>query len=237
METVDEIIERVGPEAFVEAAQRAWAAAATLGYQHAPPSRPDEATRQRDWDTLYDAASAAMTLDGSGHARVVLAFEIYRRAPSYTVLSRIDDVFWTSLPADGRRAFWDEVRALLSQQDDRLARPVEYMLWCDVFEEPERVEAAWTELTDGDPPPRLLERVLPNTGPVPYALKKPLYDRLLSDPGWHPLIYRSLLHSAFDVYGKVDVDQALSLLDHLDLPSHQMEHRGALLERLRSRKD
>jgi hypothetical protein len=52
---------------------------------------------------------------------------------------------------------------------------------------------------------------------VPFSRKAPLYERLAADKRWHPFIFRSLLHSAFDVYGDLDKKAARRLLAQLSL--------------------
>jgi hypothetical protein len=101
---------------------------------------------------------------------------------------------------------------------DRLADPIAYSLWCDYFEDPASVEEAWTAVAaPGAVSARGLQRVLNVSGPVPYDLKVPIYERLVGSTHWHPFIFRSLLYSAFDVYGQIDARAARKLLDKLSL--------------------
>lgn len=77
----------------------------------------------------------------------------------------------------------------------------------------------------------LLQRVLIHSGPVPYDLKRELYERLLPDEKWHYYIYRSLLHSAFDMYGKIHRKDAGQVLEQLEL-ADDLEHLGKLQDKL-----
>jgi hypothetical protein len=115
-----------------------------------------------------------------------------------------------------------------------LAEPVAYSLWVDYYEDRSTVEEAWRETTrlDGDWE-RRLERVLIASGPVPYSLKAPVYQRLIDQRRWHPFIFRSLLHSAYDVYGHLDIAAARQLLGHLKLPP-DTEHLDDLSAKLAS---
>jgi hypothetical protein len=49
------------------------------------------------------------------------------------------------------------------------------------------------------------------------CLKVPIYERLVESTHWHPFIFRSLLYSAFDVYGQIDAKVARMLLENLSL--------------------
>jgi hypothetical protein len=165
-------------------------------------------------------------------ARVELAFELYRSMPCYANLMYIR---YTECDAAAKARFWEEYASLLSDDDDRLADPVAYSLWCDLFEDPSTAEEAWVALASpGALSDRGLERLLEASGPVPYALKAALYERLVVSPRWHPLIFRSLLFSVFDVYGKVDAKAARELLKRLSLPK-TTEHLERLVHQLASK--
>jgi hypothetical protein len=112
---------------------------------------------------------------------------------------------------------WREYRDLLATDDDRLADPVAYSLWVDFFEDPETVGEAWRELTL-DEDERRLTRLLSVSGPVPWSLKAPLFERLAPDRRWHEPIVRALGGVAFDVYGDIDEHSAANLLSQLDPP-------------------
>jgi hypothetical protein len=67
-------------------------------------------------------------------------------------------------------------------------------------------------------------KLLEYAGPVPFDLKAPLYNRLIKDKANHPAIFKSLLYSAQDVYGKIDKPRAQALLKKLktiDTTSHE----------------
>ena len=76
-------------------------------------------------------------------------------------------------------------------------------------------------LVTDDAPPRLLERVLIASGPVPFRLKTRLYAKLINDEHWHYFIYRSLLHSTFDIYGEIEQREVIKLLAELKLPPEE----------------
>jgi hypothetical protein len=134
--------------------------------------------------------------------------------PSYRCLSELK-MCYSDLDDGLRSKLWEAYRALLAEADDRLADPVAYSLWVDFFEDP-RTEA-WAEMTASDLGRKGLERLLDASGPVPYELKEPLYERLAADPAWHAAVFRGLLYSYFDYYGKIDRAKAARLLEQLQL--------------------
>jgi hypothetical protein len=209
------LLEHVGEQRFESASRWAWRTAAGTG-----------ASRQGAEHWPDDLAQVPHELeqlvwrrdDATWAERVGLAFALYRKMPCYTNLmyARHHVSKWD---AEASERFWGEYRRLIGDDDDRLADPVAYSLWCDYFEDTATVERAWHEiarpaaLTD-----RGLERVLDMAGPVPFGLKAPLYERFVADRRWHQAIFRSLLHSGFEYYGDLDGEAARRLLSRLDLP-------------------
>ncbi|HEX2084285.1 MAG TPA: hypothetical protein VHF89_01270 [Solirubrobacteraceae bacterium] len=156
--------------------------------------------------------------DAPAQERMAVALELYRAMPCYANLMGIKLVY-DDLPRDVRDTLWAEVRAHLAQPDDRLAEPVAYSLFVDFYEDPSTVHEAWAQTATTEPlEPRRIERVLDSSGPVPFALKEPLYAQLANEPRWHPHIFRSLVRSALDVYGDLDEERARGWLARLDLP-------------------
>jgi hypothetical protein len=148
--------------------------------------------------------------------RLALAMALYRDLPSYAVLMYGTSAY-REFSGETRTAFWVAYRVLLADPDARLADPIAYSLWCDYFEDPKTVHEAWCGVDPSTLPRRGLERLLDVAGPVPWTLKAPLYQRLLPDLSRHQAIFRSLLSSRFDVYGRIDATQALRLLNQLRL--------------------
>jgi len=97
-------------------------------------------------------------------------------------------------------------------------------LWADWFEDPKTAAGAFAALLGDDvdsltePARRRVERVLSHSGPVPWAAKYDAYRAAADVPGLHPALFRGLLTSYLDYYGKNDPPAALALLDRLDLP-------------------
>ena len=154
---MDGLIAAVGEERFRDAQEWAWATAAGTG-------RSLRSSGDDEWpagivDVPHDLSD--LIWDKSEEpwlARLELAFELYRQMPCYATLMYMPHKEWDD-EAKGR--FWDEYRSLLSDDDDRLADPVAYSLWCDYFEDPDTVEEAWLALASpGSVSDRGLERML-----------------------------------------------------------------------------
>jgi hypothetical protein len=86
-----------------------------------------------------------------------------------------------------------------------------------ISKDPERATDAWREMTGSRPNDRTLQRLVAVSGPVPYELKAALYQQLALDPQTHEILFRGLFASQFDIYGKIDVADAMRLLDRLHL--------------------
>lgn len=96
-----------------------------------------------------------------------------------------------------------------------LLSPVEYSLWCDYFEDPNRVEESWFNLVQDITREKLIQRLLIASGPVTFTLKHSLYLQLIGNSDWHYYIYKSLLHSQFDALGQIDRTKAREILNQL----------------------
>lgn len=158
---------------------------------------------------IWDAALPAVR-------RLPTALALYRRMPCY----------WNAVtPYNHRRelsaaevdAYWAEARALLDGEDDALADPLAYTLWCEWFENAQTRADAWGRLTDDEATPRRLRRVLAVSGPVAHATKRDLLWRFTrKGPEGQRAVAEALAHGAFDVYGRVDVADARALLRVLE---------------------
>ncbi len=160
-----------------------------------------------------------------------LIFQFYDEMPCYALLMYLKSYF-DELSAQDRVVFWAWVRVQLASDDPAVGPPVAYALWCDFFEDPQTVEEAWGELVAPLPSDEALQTILIHSGPVPFYLKKQIYSLLIGDSKWHYYIYRSLLHSQFDIYGKLEKQEAREFLARLDLPS-DTEHLGKLKMKLK----
>lgn len=137
--------------------------------------------------------------------------------------------------------FWDSMRHHLESASPPEA--VRYALWVDWFEDPSTVKAAFAEVLGNDvqrlrssgrlgdlgsgPLFRRAERVLQDSGPVPWSLKDDLYRDVAVLEPLHPAIFGGILASYHDVHGDLDPVAALELIDRLQLPADTM-HLGVL---------
>lgn len=211
--------EHIGEENFEAARNWAWASAPDTGTRANWEMKPNQGSGAL-WQVMEWATQRAATL---GTDRDILHFylDLYREFPSYSCLFDLSITRpYRELSLALRHEFWEFAREALSSESNALGDPVAFAMWCDFFEDPELVDEAWHQLvTRSIASDRLLERVLIASGPVPFRLKKPLYTLLIKRERWHYFIYRSLLHSAFDVYGKIERQEARKILGSLKLPS------------------
>ncbi|MFD7553223.1 MULTISPECIES: alpha/beta fold hydrolase [unclassified Streptomyces] len=110
-------------------------------------------------------------------------------------------------------------------------------LWYDWFEVWPTSEEAFAEvlgndrdrLLPGAPEPllRRARRVLECSGPVPWTAKAATYEAAARVPELHPAVFRALRASYHDLYGNLEPEPALGLLDRLRLPA-DTEHLAPL---------
>jgi hypothetical protein len=226
------IVARVGAKEWREACTAAKASAADPRFESSSPVV--EGANARLEKIPHEIETYIWDGDLSPEARIDLLFEVYDDMPAYGHLMYAKHNY-TRLPPAQRQEFWRFVRDRLAGDDLALRQPLEYSLWCDFFEDQDTVHEAWNALVTPDASSRLLESVLLHSGPVPYDLKRRLYDRLLPDPKWHPFIFRSLLHSRFDYFGDFDPKHAEKLLRRLKIPE-DTEGLADLRREMRTRK-
>lgn len=152
--------------------------------------------------------------------RTSLLFEVFEVWPTYTTacylhhLLRYDD----GLDANAETYFWSKVLDLLVRVDTPQCRAIEYVLWVDFFEDQNTCERTWIGLMKPTTNEAVRNRLLVNAGPVPYALKKLVYDEMVQNPDNHALLAESLARSLSDYCGKIDREDAKSFLATLELP-------------------
>jgi hypothetical protein len=212
--TVDRLKLMVGADVYDQARQEAWELAPGTG------SRVTYERTQREYRAFNEVMAEVSYHTWTVTDREIqrFFFDLYREMPAYGILFEFSITLpYRELSPDLKDVYWQFFREMLESPEDALADPVGYVLWCDFFEEPDLVEKAWSSLISGNPNDKLIERVLVTSGPVPFQLKRGLYSRLMDHTRWHYFIYRGLLHSQFDVYGKLDRDEARKILAELDL--------------------
>jgi hypothetical protein len=182
---------------------------------------------QPDNDIAHSWAYAALrdpALDGGERARLGLGLlELLRDFAVARELSTALRDPAVGLPAE---VVWAGYRRALEAAED--CDPVCYSLWVDWFEDQETAETAFAEVLGADLPrlpaadPALLRRarrVLEISGPVPWAVKLPAYQKSLRVRELHPALFTGLLRSYHDVCGDLDPRSALVLLKRVRLPA------------------
>lgn len=232
------IIATIGAELYKEACEAARKAAPNTGSERNPAAMfnsdvPGE-IEELIWGSFsqwYREPEARQ----QDREKLELTFQVYADMPCYSLVSGIA-LRYEYFSAEARATFWSRMRAFLSQEDETLSAPIEYALWCDYLESRDRREEAWTALAQDISNTRLIQRLLIASGPVPFRLKESLYKRLIGKQQWHNAIFRSLLSSRFDYFGRINVPRARSILQQLRLPE-QTEHLALLRATLETDKD
>ena len=206
---MSEIIANIGKDKYDEACSAARKVAArtgmALGGSDFNSAVPHDISGQ-----IWDSA-------GDSQDKPDLTFRFYEEMPCYGYLMYVS-MYFGEFSTAAKAILWSKYREYLAG-DDALAGPATYSLWCDFFEDQTRVQEAWGNLTDEISNELLIQRILDSSGPVPFAEKEELYQRLLPNPKWHHAIFQSLLHSQFDVYGSIDKKKAKAVLRQLALPA------------------
>jgi hypothetical protein len=171
-----------------------------------------------EWNLVDDIAQAVFRSPRSNAEKIRLGFEVFEMFPSQWVLCVLFNWFYddADLTPPERAEVWRKMAGYLDGEPCH-ADPVAYKLWIDMFEDVTTVEEAWRGVTNACASDRALNRLLDVSGPVPYALKLELYEKLLPRPETHPGILRSLYFSAHDAFGIIDAPQARSLLTALQV--------------------
>ena len=157
--------------------------------------------------------------------KINLSLALFDTQPTYHILTTMWSSYSISTTVNGE--FTDIILNKyfieLSDPTKNLSDSMEYSLYFDIFEDPDRNEYAWNYFIRQKPNDHFLRIILQNSGPVPYHLKQELYAQLISQPSFHVDIYRSIRHSCFDNCGRVDKHQALETLNHLNLISEMRQ--------------
>jgi len=219
------VVNSVGIDHYRDACASARRDAEREDYGRGEPGTDDSSS------VPHEVADALWGSEDPVEKKIEALFEIYDEMPAYGLVMYVSGEY-SAWPPQARQQFWNGVRARLASPDRALARPLAYSLWCDWFEHGDYTVEAWEAVTTVETPEPALREVLIASGPVPWHLKVRLFSRLVDDPSWHYFIFRSLLHSAFDVFGKYEAQEARAWLQRLSLPA-STEHLDKLTARLR----
>ncbi|WP_433059798.1 hypothetical protein [Dactylosporangium sp. CS-033363] len=206
---------------------RQWLAAHSLDTE----GDPNDAARDlmpeiRGDDELSDAEKLEV---GLGLLEILNAYWVLVEL-RWFVNATEDDALWDT--------HWQALREQLEQP--RPSEAVLYSLWVDWFEDIATVERAFHEVLgrdagrlgeDDEGLQRRAGAVLKVSGPVPWKLKFPVYQAAAEHERLRAAVFGGVLYSFHDVYGSLEIQPALELLDRLDLPS-ETEHLEELREEL-----
>jgi hypothetical protein len=130
--------------------------------------------------------------------------------------------------------FWSTYRRHL--ESPVAPEAVRYSLWVDWFEDPSTAKVAFAETLGNDvrrlgacgrleeltggPLFRRAERVLQDSGPVPWGIKHGLYRDVVQLEALHTALFRGILASYQDAHGDLEPASALAILNQLRLPDN-----------------
>ena len=186
------------------------------------------------WDLLDDMSDKVWTSEMPISQKIALSFELYETFPSYYhFLMPLYRVIRDNAINDPKEKslMWERFMKYLVS-DNCYADPVAYVLWVEFFEDSSTVEETWHGLLNNYSDNNSLLRLLEVAGPVPFELKEKVYDSLLDEKENHEFIFKSLLYSAYDVFGKIDKKKTLDILSKLTVDTNTEKYR-LLMEKLK----
>ncbi len=202
-QAVDRVVDAVGREPFDEACVWAWRTAAETGRVGALAWPEPVADVPHEITEVLFADGRDLLGDVDDLTRQAVVFACYRRMPCYVLIMYLPAVRSEVVLS----AYWEQVRVLLDEEDDRFAAPVAYHLAVGDFEVGGEVTAhAWAEVTRGIGRSRhRLRRVLDASGSVPWVTKRDLFARLADDPMLRSLVADAVAVARSDP--RCDVDE------------------------------
>ena len=206
-----DIILAVGPERYQ--ALEAWVRD-NLSDEYGVAAMPDE---QQDEALQGINGMIWSAPDLSDFQRVELVCQFYSDLPVLHFPYYVAENY-AMLSPYARAIFWDFAREQLSRGTGGSSMALMQSIMLDFFAHPDLFEEAWTELTGPQASEPVIASILKNSGPAPFELKEPLYERLIGNPAWHPTICRSLFDSA--TFKHIDRPKARALVARLALPDN-----------------
>jgi hypothetical protein len=179
-------------------------------------------------DVIHDLVPAALAdANLAPDDRINLGFGLLDLLEAYGVAMYLRWEFTgrDATHADELDLVWEFCRELLERESS--ASAVEYWLWVDWFEDPDTSVTGFEQVTRGstqltpetcpdDPVLRRVDRVLRNSGPVPWAAKAPTLELAVKVPSLREAARQALANSERDYYGQIDIAEAAKLQTILD---------------------
>ncbi len=187
---------------------------------------------QKTWDLFYEMSEAVWQSSLPTSQKIDLGFRLFELFPDYHhFLVPLYSLIRNNEAVDEseKQLIWKRFMEYLGAED-HYADTVGYVLWVDFFEDTETVNETWNGLMNNVITHNGLLRLLEHAGPVPYELKEPVYKDLLADADNHESIFKSILYSAFDVYGQLEKEKALDLLSQLNIDRETFEYKQLMLK-------
>lgn len=217
------IIQYIGADTYAREARRATELAPYTG----GPRR----------DMIYDSDIPYRILDRiwadtelSDTQKVQLIFAIYHDMPCYALLGMIYTHDYRQLPPETQRYYLQQLRAFAADPQEALAQPVIYTLAVDFFDDEQLSQEAWMAIAQDFTDRRLMQRILPISGPLAYVLKAQAYAALLADRTMHAAIFASLYASCFFEGGQIDPAPACLVLCQLAIDPQAEAYQQLLLK-------
>jgi len=186
------------------------------------------------WSLFDNISSKVWYSTMTNSLKISLGFQLFETFPSYY---HFLTPFYHGIrnkeiiePVE-KKTIWQHVMVYLSMEN-YYADPVGYVLWVDFFEDETTVRETWQGLVNNGSNRKALLRLLENAGPVPFDMKETLYASLIGDTSNHEVIFKSLLYSAYDVFGQIDKEKTVNILAKLKVNT-ETENYKLLKEKLK----
>lgn len=175
--------------------------------------------QSQTWAVFDNLASDVWYSDKSNLDKIDLGFQLFDKFPNYFLFlvpfyRRVRDKDFDS--GNEKNLIWKKFMDYLGSEP-YYADPVAYVLWVEFFEDKSTAQETWKGLMNYKSNKKALLRLIESSGPVPFELKEPVYQKLLTDTKNHNAIFKSLLFSSYDIYGQIDNEKARILLSKLNV--------------------
>jgi hypothetical protein len=176
-----------------------------------------------DEELARELAEAVRGLQLPPAQRMELLLRLFADLPVYGVLCSARDLL-CELPRAQCDDFFAALERALSRERSAGADAVETLLFADLFNAPSVVDVVWRTLTRQGVADPVLRSALRVSAQVPWRLKRELCARLWHFGQWHASLFHALQAARRPLFGTtVDPEEALLLLDRLELPGREAE--------------
>ncbi|TGM10266.1 hypothetical protein EHQ81_19350 [Leptospira selangorensis] len=135
--------------------------------------------------------------------------------PCYATWMYVHLYYKNHLQNHEKKDFHSKIASLIDNNDSVIVEAIKYALWVDFFEDADTVVNAWIDINKGISFLHSKVTLISVSGPVPYVLKKELYESFLLLPAEFRHLENALYACCTDVYGQIDCEHALFLLTEI----------------------